>query len=163
MKRIVALALMLMLAIPAFVPAGAEQKEYSLNARNLSLNRYSGTFAYQAEGSSYYQIIDANGQVLMDEGSGYTSLISSSYFPCFKTEVQAKDGIHDEGLIDGFGKVLVPAEYADVNIISDRWQAGIKLTPSSADDKDYTFSNWSTGEKSFFRKFFRIARVNAKR
>ena len=151
MKRIIALALMLTLVIPAFVPAGAEQKEYSLNARNLSLNRYSGTFAYQAEGSSYYQIIDANGQVLMDEGSGYTSLISSSYFPCFKTEVQAKDGIHDEGLIDGFGKVLVPAEYADVNIISDRWQAGIKLTPSSADDKDYTFSNWSTGEKSFFR------------
>ena len=151
MKRIIALVLALLVMVPAFVSAGAESKEYTLTARSLDLNKYSGTLAYLAEDSAHYQIIDANGQVLMGEDGGYTYMSSTSSYPFFKTEVRSEDGIHDEGLVDGYGKVLVPAEYADVNIISDRWQAGVKLIPSSADEKDYTFSNWSTGEKSFFR------------
>lgn len=151
MKRIIALTLALLLMLTSFVSVHAEDKEYTLTARSLSLNKYSGTFAYQGENSAYYQIIDADGQVLMGEEGGYTYLNPSSSYPYFKTEVKSADGIHDEGLVDGQGKVLVPAEYADVNIISARWQAGVKLTPSSADEKDYTFSNWSTGEKSFFR------------
>ena len=55
------------------------------------------------------------------------------------------------GLIDGFGKLLVPAKYADVNVISERWQSGVLLTPSDAENKDYTVTNYSTDEKSYYQ------------
>ena len=151
MKRVSALIAAILLAAVLAGTAGAENSEYTLKARSLDLNTVSGTLAFQAEDSDYYQIIDADGQVLMGEENKYTSMRPVSSHPFFTVEVKSTDGIHDEGLVDAVGKVLVPAEYADVRVISDRWQAGVKLTPSNADDKDYTFTDWNSGEKSFFR------------
>lgn len=151
MKRLMAGVMMLVLLLFACTVAGAETKEYSLKARNLDLNKFTGTLSYQPMNSDYYQIIDASGQVLLGPETGYTYMSPSSSYPFFNVEVKSEDGVHRKGLLDGNGRVLVPAEYADVNIISIRWQAGIKLTPCAAEDKDYTYTNWSTGEKSFYR------------
>ena len=149
MKRFLVSFVTLLLLFSVFVSAGAETEELTIYARDMGLNKYTGTFYYRAQDSYYYQIIDAEGNILSDENAQYTSVYPRDSF--YKVEVKTEDGVHDEGLLDGYGKVLVPAEYADINIISDRWQAGIKLTPSSADDKDYTFSNWNTGEKTFYQ------------
>lgn len=151
MKRIVALVLALLLCTCFMACSTAEAAEFTVKARDVSLNKYTNTIAVRLEDQNYYRIIDADGNVLMDESREYTYMSATSSYGFFKVEVKSADGIHDEGLVDGRGNVLVPPEYADVNIISDRWQAGVKLTPCAADDKDYTYSNWSSGEKSFFR------------
>ena len=151
MQRFTAFALSLLLILSVCSFAAAANSEYTLKVRSLDMNCVSGTIAVLPEGSDYYHIIDATGKELLGAESRYISMYPVSSYAMFKVEVKTPDGVHDEGLIDGYGNVLVPAEYADVNIISKRWQAGIKLTPSSADDKDYTFTNYSTNEKNFFR------------
>ena len=94
--------------------------------------------------------LDEFGNEIVSENAGYTNMYARDNF--FKVEVESSDGVHDTGLIDAWtGKVIVPPKYADVEIISDRWQSGIILTPSDADNKDYTYTNYSTNEKLFFR------------
>lgn len=150
MKKVFAWLLLLVFLAGACAVVHAESKETVIRARDVSLNKHSNTIAVKLEDEKYYRIIDADGNVLMTEATGYTYMYSSGSYPFFEVEVKSSDGVHDEGLVDGWGNVLVPAEYADVNIISGRWQAGIKLTPSSADEKDYTFT-FSNNEKKFFR------------
>lgn len=151
MKKFLALLLacaLLLSALPGAV--AAENESRAVKARSLELNRVSDTLAYRGEDDKYYQVVDADFNVLSDKDARYLSMYARSY-GYYKVEAESEDGVHDEGLLDGQGKVLVPPVYADVDIVSDRWQVGVKLTPCEADDKDYTFSNWSTGEKLFFR------------
>ena len=152
MKKWLALVLSLVLMFSALSFAAAEgTNEQRLTARDIMMSRATGNLALLNENSQYYQMITPDGQVLVGEDQGYTSMYFRDGGLYCKVEVASEDGIHDEGLLDRNGNVLVPAEYADVNVISSRWQAGIKLTPCEADDKDYTFTNYSTGDKSFFR------------
>jgi len=150
MKRFIALVLSLLLLLSVFSVAGAEG-ERTVKARDFGLNKLTGTFYCRPLGSDFYQVVDIDGNVLSDPNAKYKSMYANGSYPFFKVEVTSADGVHDEGLLDGNGQVVVPAVYADINIISDRWQAGVKLTSSSADEKDYTFTNWSTGEKNFYR------------
>ena len=151
MKRFFALVLSVLMILSLCSFASAASSEITLHARDMNMNYLTGTFSVKDEGSDYYRIIDAAGNELMGTDRKYTSVYPSSSYPVFTVEVESADGIHDEGLVDGYGNVLVPAQYADVNIISNRWQAGILLTPCAADDKDYTFTNYRTDEKSFYR------------
>ena len=89
-------------------------------ARDATLNKYTGTIAVRDEDSRYYRIINAAGEELLP-AERYTSAYARNN-GFFEVEVESEDGIHDEGLLDGQGRLLVPAEYADVNVISDRWQ-----------------------------------------
>ena len=150
MKRTMALLIAAALLLAA-MPAVLAEDGKAVTARSMDLNRISNTFAYRGENDSYYQVLDADGTALTEKDTGYRSMSINSSYGFYKVEVSSEDGVHDEGLLDGRGKLLVPAVYADVDVVSDRWQVGIKLTPCEADDKDYTFSNWSTGEKLFFR------------
>ena len=151
MKKSIALLLAVLLLAGALSVSSAESSSRAFTARSLDLNRVSNTLAYRGENDEYYQVIDADGNALTAPDAGYISMNVNSYYGFFTVEAASEDGVHDEGLLDGQGKVLVPPVYADVEVISQRWQAGIRLTPCEADDKDYTFSNWSTGEKLFFR------------
>ena len=151
MKRFFALVLSVLMILSLCSFASAASSEFTLHVRDINMNYLSATFSVKDEGADYYRIIDASGKELMGTEGHYVSMYPSSSYPMFKVEINSADGVHDEGLIDAYGKVLVPAQYADVNIISERWQAGITLTPCSADDKDYTFTNYSTNEKTFYR------------
>ncbi len=151
MKRIVAWLLVLTLLLSTGAIAAADTTERTIRASDVELNKYSKTMAVRLEGEEFYCIMDAEGNLLSGVEKGYTNAYPLSNYPFFSVNVKSSDGIHDEGLIDGWGNVLVPPMYADVNVISDRWQAGIKLTPCSADDKDYTVTNYSTNEKAFYR------------
>ena len=152
MKKIIAvlvLSALLLCLLPTALASG--DNPVSLSARDASLNRLTGALAVLDPDENCYRLLDADGNELVSRDAGYTSLSPTSGYPFFKTEVEADDGLHREGLIDSTGAVLIPARYADVDIFSERWQAGILLTPSNADDKDYTVTNYSTGEKSFYR------------
>ena len=147
-KRFTAILAALLLVL-ATASAMGESSYIDLEARDVVVNRNSETLGCRFAKSDYYRLIKPDGTKLTDEL--YRSISSISDYPFFKVEVDSEDGVHREGIIDDQGNVVVPAEYADVSLVSDRWAYGVKLTPSSADDKDYTYSNWSTGEKSFFR------------
>jgi hypothetical protein len=123
----------------------------NLSIRNYSIHPLTDTFACQMDGENYYRLVDGKGNVIVSESAQYTNMNRDYNGHFFRVEVKNDDGVHNDGLIDAKGKVIIPAQYADIKVIDDRWQAGIKLTPSSAEDKDYTFSNWSTGEKTFYR------------
>ena len=150
--RIVAL-LLAMALLCAVMPAAMADVEVMVlpeDARGFDLHKSAKTISYYKRGSNYYCLMDEFGNEIVSESAGYTSMNSRDNY--YKVEVESADGVHDTGLIDAkTGRVIVPPKYADVEIISDRWQSGITLTPSNADDKDYTFTNYSTNEKLFFR------------
>ena len=148
MKKILVILLSLLLVVLSIPMAGASgPREYK--ARDMELNKYTGAIACRLEDANYYTLMNADGEILVTEASCFTSMRSDGIF--FQVEKKVPDGIHREGLIDSQGKLIIPVEYADISIVSDRWQVGIKLTPSTADDKDYTYSNWSNNDKSFYR------------
>lgn len=150
MKKLMALLLALLLML-TFVPAaGAEPDGLILEVRDANLNKWSNTVSVKDD-DAYWRLINLDGEELVPASEKYTSMYPDSSYPFFKVEVEAADGLHNEGLIDGFGKLLVPAKYADVNVISERWQSGVLLTPSDAENKDYTVTNYSTDEKSYYQ------------
>ena len=155
MKKWFACFLMAALLLALALPATAEVAvTVTLSGGDWgSLNRRTNSFAYNKDGSKYYTLVDSNGVELVSVSAGYVSMSPRSNSNLFEVEIQAPDGIHDEGFIDGRdGRVVVPAKYGDVIEISDRWTAGITLIECSAEDKDYTFSSWgSSGDEKFFR------------
>ena len=147
-KRLIAALAALLLVFTA-VSALGEGTYVDLKARDVVVSKYTDTLGCRFEDSNYYCLIRPDGTPIT--GELYRSVNSVSSYPFFKVEADSADGLHDEGIIDDQGNVIVPAVYADVTVVSDRWAYGVKLKPSSADDKDYTVSNWSTGEKDFYR------------
>lgn len=121
-----------------------------ISARDIVVNRYTDVLGFRGADSDYYCLIDADGNPITEEI--YSGMMYVYDLPYFKVETpNSADGIHRYGVIDDQGNTIVPTEYADISVISDRWIAGITLTPSEADDKDYTISDWSTSEKTFYR------------
>ncbi len=146
MKKVLGLLLILLVFS---VSAYADTSFVSLEARDVVLHNATSTLGIRPVDSSYYHLINAAGETIAD--GQYTSMSAMSGYPYFKVEAESTDGIHNDGIIDDKGNVIVPPVYADVDVWSDRWCSGVLLTPSTADDKDYTFTNFSSGDKSFWR------------
>ena len=145
-RKLFCLILALCLCLSA--AALGETTVYSFETSDLSLNRTNGCMAVRDGDTRLYSLMSPEGEILTSEAYTY---MSSTYYGLFKTEAYSEDGLHRHGVIDGTGRTLVPPVYADTEIVSARWQIGITLTPCGADDQDYTVSNWSTGEKEFYR------------
>ena len=151
MKRLTAWVLSLAFAFSVCCFADAENlNERLITVNAIDLGRETGNLIVRNVNSQYYQLIHPDGEVLAGEDQGYTAMYFREGGRFVKVETASND-VHGTGLLDQNGNVLIPAEYADVKVISSRWQAGIRLTPCEADDQDYTFNNYSTGEKSFYR------------
>ena len=148
MKKTLFAVLCLMLCLCMALPALSEGTVVSMIASDVLVSKETGILAVRDKGTRLYNLFTAAGEQLTD--GNYTGMSTKDY-GFFRVEVASEDGVHDEGLIDSTGKVIIPPEYAEISVVSPRWQVGLKLTPCEADDKDYTFSNWSTGEKSFYR------------
>ena len=142
--------LIIFLCLTLLVSAvSAETSMITLKARDISLGRLNANLAYRADNSNHYGLIDPQGNAVTEAIYDDMTYYSGSAF--WKVRVASEDGIHGEGLIDDQGNTIIPAQYADITVHSDRWCSAVKLTPSSADDKDYTYTNYSTDQKSFFR------------
>ncbi len=150
MKKLLTLVLACVLVL-SVLPVAQAENSWDLNARSMEFNKVSGQIGYQAERNGYYSLIRADGTVVVGTEKGYIDMSVLSGYPFFEVAVASQDGVHCHGIVDEQGKELVPPIYADVEVVSDRWLLGYLLTPSDADTKDYTFSNWDTGEKAFYR------------
>ena len=148
-KRSLVAFLALTLFLCCFCTSLAETTHFSLIASDIGFSRFADVLYYRPADSNYYYLIDADGQRITSEP--YVSINTSSSHPFFVVKVASDDGMHCSGLIDIEGKTLIPPQYDDIEVFSERWYAGINLTPSTADEKDYTFTNYSTNEKTFWR------------
>jgi len=128
--------------------AVAEMTVREISASDVTLNKYSGAMAIKEKNSKVYRLFSPDGELLST--NEYTSAYATDY-GFFKVSARSADGVHDDGLVDSTGKEIIPAVYADINVVSARWQVGLKLSPCDADDKDYTFTDWNTNKKSFYR------------
>lgn len=150
MKKCIAMLLAVVLMMGC-LPAALADSVLELEAAELVFNKYNNRIAYRENGQDYFRLICADGTPLVTEEAGYTDIAVSSGGEYFEVQMASEDGVHHTGLISGDGQVLMPARYADIVVMDNGWYAGILLTPSSAEDKDYTYTNWTTNEKSFFR------------
>ena len=147
-KLSISLILVVLLTF-GMVGAYADSNFIEIRARDVTINRLTDTIGIRKDGDACYQLIDRYGKSLTP--AIYSDMISVSGFPFFKISRDSADGVHIKGLIDGSGNVIIPPEYAVIEVLSTEWQLGIKLIPSSAEDKDYTFTNYSNNESSFYR------------
>ena len=148
MKKCLSILLFMLLTM-ALCAASAETTSITLKARDVVLSRTCSALGFCPEDSNTYHLIDSQGQRLSD--GEYISMSAVYDYPYFKVEAESEDGVHNDGLIDETGRVIIPPVYADIEVWSDRWAGGIKLVPSTADDKDWTFTNYRTNEKTFWR------------
>ena len=66
----------------------------------------------EAENNKKSEQIKELQSALTEKDTGYRSMSINSSYGFYKVEVSSEDGVHDEGLLDGRGKLLVPAVYA---------------------------------------------------
>ena len=113
----------------------AETQMITLKARDVVLSRSAGTLGIRPEDSNTYHLIDSSGQRISD--GEYISIYAVSDYPYFKVEADGTDGIHNDGLIDAQGNILIPAEYADIEVWSDRWAGGATMRFISSKYAEY--------------------------
>ena len=145
-----------MLAVSTLtVPALAEETA-STEPNVVDLEAYD--VEVKADGTIIgWDVNGVRGQVLLNtKGEAISEVYSSMYYNngAVKVENSEIGGIHDEGVLDTMGNVLVPVEYAAVEILDANWQIGLKMVPSEADDKDYTFTIYGDGEST--KEYYRI-------
>ena len=134
MKRIFCCFAVLSLSIwIAVSSAETTVAQIDFSARNMDLNPVANTLMKQNEDRTY-QVVDADGNVL---SASYADMSVRSGF----YRVTNESGVNTQGLLDGQGQVIIPLEYGSIEIISDRWQAGIVLKNSTAENYDY--KSWS--------------------
>ena len=148
MKKLLAILCALALFAGIF-PAALADSSVNLDGY-VSLNTTTG-FVSQQERGSYCRLLDSDGNLLTPDSAQYTDMSFYSDSPFVRVEAESADGIHRKGLLDAYGQEIMPCIYADIDFISARWQAGVILTPSSSNNKDYTFTNYSTNTKSYYR------------
>ena len=146
-----AMALMLALLLGA-VSALAETRSVSLPYQEVTMSARSSTLIVQKERGDKYILMDADLHELTVypyTDMSYNGMSDAGIL--VNVEAASADGLHRKGMIDTTGRELIPPVYAAIDVLSDRWQVGIKLTPSNADDNDYTVTNYSDNSKSFYR------------
>ncbi len=105
----------------------------------LSLNETAKTFVVRDKNTRMYQVVDAD----MNPLSGQYADINVA-----NGQYEVKDANGARGLLDGQGQVLIAPAYDDIEVISDRWAAGITLKESTAENYDY--ETWFSDTKKFY-------------
>ena len=142
---------------PALPDAATPNGSYiEVTASSIYLNNHTGAMvAYRYGDLPDNVLINEKGEVISDV---YSEISNYGEYALYKVEDESIAGVHDEGMIDGSGNVIIPLKYADIKIISDRWQCGVKLIPSTEDDKDYTFTIYGRTENT--KEYYRIDTVD---
>lgn len=146
LRRILSMVLILMMAAGVLACAHAEAVmtgSYTLEENLYStLNDETGLLYVRDKQTGFYSLRTADGQVLTTEPYIYMDDTTplDSYNNCAMFQVAVQEGLNIFGLIDANGKLVVPMQYGDVEVISDRWQLGVKLVEATAENYDYSGS-----------------------
>ena len=98
-----------------------------------------GTNLLKGESNGLYYIANMDGTAITD--AVYTS---SLYFEKgLITATQASsDNLNTGGAFSMDGTIVIPMEYGDVDVLSDKWAVGLKL--KLADANQYDYESWSS-------------------
>ena len=137
-KRFLVLGLLITLALCIALQTGAMADvtltEHPINnVRSVQLNRSSGKLAIGLK-NGQAQVYNTEGTTALSDQFGI--LYTYSNTPFFKLETEKS--ANGMGLLDGDGSTLIPAQYGDIKIISDRWYAGIALKDATSQSYDYS-------------------------
>ena len=127
MKKLLTVCLALCLIISA-AAAETTVTAKDISAASLELNEGANTLLLRDEKTRAYRVTDADLNPLSDDYEYIT--IKGAYYEAENEELHF-------ALLDGQGKQLLPPEYGDIEVISDRWAAGIRLAPATSDNYDY--------------------------
>lgn len=134
MKKLVSLMLVLGIILSMSTMAFAEAviaNQYTLKSRNVELNPRNNTLAVFDENGGGYQLVDAAGHQVIN--ASFINMSSNGNF----FEVATESGLNVRGLIDATGGLIMPMQYADIEVVSDRWQLGVILQDATVDNYDY--------------------------
>ena len=134
-----ALLLALSLTAAAFGEATITSVTVTATGYSNSFNAQTHTVALETADGCY--LFDATGAKLTE--TPYDDIrrdYSSTYY------VVTKAG--KKGVIDSEGKVIIPARYGDVEVVSDRWAYAVTLIPTGTDQGDYYYT--SSGSKVYY-------------
>lgn len=148
MKKAGIILAVLVLTLVSVVSGLAEPTKTEIFASSSQYNLYGETIGFRMEGDDVYTLVDAAGKPLTTAPYTYMSSVSGS--TGFRVEVAAEDGLHGKGLIDDFGKEIIPPVYADVKKISEHWAAGVKLVPATESDYDYKLISFGSDAENPF-------------
>lgn len=98
--------------------------------RSPSLNAASNTYIARVDGG--YALFDKKGNALTAAYGNMGSKWNGTFL-----QVVNEDGLNNLGLLNANGGVIMPLQYADIKIESDKWQIGIILTPTEDTNGDY--------------------------
>ena len=134
LRRMFPLMLALLLIMSAFSCAQAQTLitgTYPMEGYNIDLNTENGNLVIPDPDVRGYMVITPDGQRLSPKS--YPGIYSKgSMF-----EVMVDDSLNNSGLLDAQGNEIIPAQYGDIEVYSDRWAAGIKLVEATAENYDY--------------------------
>ena len=152
MKRFIAWILVLLMVFAVATASAADKKKkdpgyIDLKLRGVVINRHTAYIGYQDWDTSLYGIMTNKGKVVLEPT--YYRMSAVYDYPMFTVEANVNDP-QREGVIDKKGEVIVPAEYMDVKVLSDRWMIGIKVEECKAEDKEYTV-NYIDADPVFYR------------
>lgn len=131
MKKLMALALALVLCVcTAAACAETTVQEKVIEAYNLELNTKADMLILTDRETGLKYVADTEGNKV-SEGYAYVSS-NEGFFTVANEELKM-------GLADKTGKLILPLEYGEIDPISDKWVAGIRLveTTDSEENPDY--------------------------
>ena len=128
MKKMMALALALVLCV-CMTAACAETtvQEKVIEAYNLELNTKADMLILTDRETGLKYVTDTEGNKVSD-GYGYVSS-NEGFFTVANEDLKM-------GLADKTGKLILPLEYGEIDPISDKWVAGIRLVESSDSEEN---------------------------
>lgn len=147
MKKFLSLITVLLLLAGAAMPALAETAPVKLTkAYEVPLGELLGSsnlVEFRAKGFAPVGIMGPDGTVLVpDEYLGLWLDNPWGYIAAAKA-----DQLNGKGVIDQTGKVLVPFEYGEIEVLNKDWVVGIRLKESTAENYDYQalFGGYGSG------------------
>ena len=134
LRRVLSVMLAFLLIMSVFSCAQAQAVVtgiYPVEWSSVDLNTKNGNFVVRDPDTRAYKIVTADGQ----------ELTSEPYIQVYPRgemfEVAVESGLNTLGLIDAQGNEVVPMQYGDVEVYSDKWCAGVKLVEATAENYDY--------------------------
>lgn len=131
LRMVAALTAAVMLAVMPAALADTTVAGVQELGRNPDLNEATNTYIMRLEDRSY-ALFSAAGEQLT-EGYAYMSAKSGGRY----LTVVNEDGVNTMGLLDRDGKMLLPMQYGQIEVQSEKWIMGVVLETTDGEPYDY--------------------------
>ena len=137
MKKLLSLLIAIALCTGACACAETTVQSRETDAYSLELNTAANTLILKDKDTRKQRVTYTEFNPLSDEYEYISS--EGAYF------VAANDDLK-RGLLDSQGKLIIPLEYGDFELLNDRWIAGVRLTESTDTEENPDYRSMFGGK-----------------